>query len=110
MSASHPPSNNIPPASTSNAEIPLSPNNKHNPDRRSSFNFLRRQKSTESSSKSSMNYSKKKGYQHPPQQPVPRVPPQLPTPQPLPTTDSFGGEYARNYQNMQGGHYDPQGF
>jgi hypothetical protein len=111
MSASPPPSNNghLPQPADATPLSPtstkLDPNN-----RRASFNFLRRQKSNEAGSKSGMNYSKKKGYQHPPQQPVPRVPPQLPTPAPLPTMDSFGGENARHYNNMHYGNQGAQGF
>src|ERR1700761_9439850 len=57
--------------------------------RRSSFNFLRRQKSTEGQHRSGMLSKKSKGYQYPPQQQVPRVPPQLPKAAPLPTMDGF---------------------
>jgi hypothetical protein len=68
---------------------------KLDPNRRSSFNFLRRQKSTDGTPK--MMSKKTKGYQYPPQQAVPRVPPQLPTPAPLATMDStsFIGADAR---------------
>jgi hypothetical protein len=65
---------------------------KPDPNRRSSFNFLRRQKSNETSSRGSMLSKRNKGHQYPPQQSVPRVPPQLPNPTPLPTMDGFIGD------------------
>jgi hypothetical protein len=72
--------------------------------RRSSFNFLRRQKSNEGSQRTGMLSKKSKGYQYPPQQQVPRVPPQLPTPAPLPTMDGFiGGTSANNKYAMSPG-------
>jgi len=62
-------------------------------DRRSSFGFLRRQKSSDGAR--NMLSKKSKGYQYPPPQSVPRVPPQLPQPAALPNTESFIGENHR---------------
>jgi hypothetical protein len=78
MSASSP-SHNI----ASSAGLPLPPNgadfaSKHDQTRRSSFNFLRRQRSNETSRSGLAGGKKSKGQQAAAQQPVPRVPPQLP--------------------------------
>jgi hypothetical protein len=75
---------------------PNNPNSyRHDPNRRTSFNFLRRQKSTDGTYK--MLSKKNKGHQYPPQQAVPRVPPQLPTPMPIVNMNgaSFIGENAQ---------------
>jgi hypothetical protein len=68
---------------------------RNDPNRRTSFNFLRRQKSTDGTYK--MLSKKNKGHQYPPQQAVPRVPPQLPTPMPITNGNgaSFIGENAQ---------------
>jgi hypothetical protein len=87
-----------PPASSSNLNDPnTTPSHKLDTNRRSSFNFLRRQKSTEGNQKHSIMLKKNRPYQYPPQQAVPRVPPQLPTPATLATMDStsFIGADAR---------------
>jgi hypothetical protein len=76
---------------------------KPDPNRRSSFNFLRRQKSNETSSRGSMLSKRNKGHQYPPQQSVPRVPPQLPNPAPLPTMDGFIGDAARGASGIRYG-------
>jgi hypothetical protein len=70
---------------------------KHNGDRRTSFNFLRRQKSTETANRKTMGKKQKAQLQQQQQQPqsIPRVPPQLPSHSPLPKINSFGGENAR---------------
>lgn len=61
-----------------------------NGERRSSFNFLRRQKSNEAANnRRNMNKKGQKGLPPQSQQPVPRVPPQLPS-QPQFETNSIG--------------------
>ena len=80
-----------------------------NGERRSSFNFLRRQKSNEGGKMQ----KKQKGQSHYNQQAnIPRVPPQLPTHSPLPKINSFGGDNAHPdsyqiatspYKNRQSG-------
>ncbi len=78
MSAASPPHPSVSPPPVS----PTSPanGNGHHPDshRRTSFGFLRRQKSTET--RHNMLKKHRGQHQHPPQQTVPRVPPQLPAP------------------------------
>jgi hypothetical protein len=94
MAATSPPP---PDSSTVNATTSsTSPNGttaNHDPHRRSSFGFLRRQKSTEA--KGGMLSKKSKNYQYPPQQQVPRVPPQLPAPASAVADASFIGETAQ---------------
>jgi len=96
----HPPSSAIDPNSNNNAY-------RLDPNRRSSFNFLRRQKSTDGQPNRGMMSRKNKGYQYPPQQAVPRVPPQLPTPAPLSNMDSAsfigadaGQQYGSKYSQL----------
>lgn len=108
MSATSPTTSSHP--STNNTTTDPSAQHKIDPNRRSSFGFLRRQKSTEGSHKSGMLSKKHKGYQYPPQQSVPRVPPQLPTPAPLSVMDStsFIGENAQQ-QYASRGYVSPGG-
>jgi hypothetical protein len=98
-----------PPQSPTSTSHPSSDPSAIKPDqpRRSSFGFLRRQKSTEGSHRTGMLSKKNKGYQYPPQQQVPRVPPQLPTPAPLPTMDGFiaGGSAANIKYGSSPGSY-----
>ena len=70
------------------------------PERRSSFNFLRRQKSADSAN--NRKTLKKQKHMQVQQPAVPPIPPQLPTHAPLPQINSFGGENAR-----PGRYYDP---
>lgn len=65
-----------------------SPVDGKNGDRRSSFNFMRRQKSNETANRRNMNKKGAKGFP-PNQQAVPRVPPQLPS-HPQFETNSIG--------------------
>lgn len=81
------------------SSTPIDPSNpnsyRNDPNRRTSFNFLRRQKSTDGAR--NMLSKKNKGHQYPPQQAVPRVPPQLPSPMPAVNMNgtSFIGENAQ---------------
>jgi hypothetical protein len=75
------------------------PQNAQNGERRTSFGFLRRQKSTDAG-----KMLKKRGAsgQHNQQPNIPAVPPQLPTHSPLSKIPGFGGDNARpnSYQIM----------
>ncbi|KAF2674883.1 hypothetical protein BT63DRAFT_449874 [Microthyrium microscopicum] len=85
------------PATDPSPNSPTSPssNPRLDPNRRQSFGFLRRQKSTDGSQKHGMLSKKNKGLNHPPPQSIaPRLPPQL-NPVPLSESSSFIGENAR---------------
>lgn len=94
------PPQQLPSAASPNSNgIPSQHQNGQNGERRTSFGFLRRQKSTDTGKMLKKNRGASGQYQQPN---IPAVPPQLPSHSPLSQIPSFGGENARadSYQQM----------
>jgi hypothetical protein len=101
MSAAPLKDNSPPPGANPNNGSAYHPHNHQNGERRTSFGFLRRQKSTDTG-KMLKKQRGSSGQHNSQQQNIPAVPPQLPTHSPLSKIPGFGGDNARpdSYQIM----------